>query len=135
MQRGALMRVKVSNGLVPEVFGVVGGLRLVKMQLQNRALDASHAESGAWRVLAAEAGVKQLMLEGVGSFTDAASEEMVRGFAFAASVNRYQLWFGNGDYVQGAFLITGYTRVGDVLEEEAYSLRLESAGEISFVSA
>lgn len=131
-QKGSLVLIKVGNGGDPEVFTTIGGLRVSSMVLGNQMLDATNTESGAWRQLLGGAGIRSLQISGGGMFTDAASEEIVRGYAFASTVNNYRFVFANGDYVTGPFQITAYERSGDHENEEVYSLALESAGTITF---
>jgi TP901-1 family phage major tail protein len=116
------------------VFTTIGGLRLSGMVLDNHVLDATNRESGAWRQLLPNAGIHSLTIHGNGLFTDVASEETVRGYAFAGTVNNYQFIFANGDYVSGPFMVTSYERSGNIDSEEIYSLTLESAGTIIFTA-
>ena len=134
-QKGPLVLIKVGNGASPEVFTTVGGLRTSGMQLGNHVLDATNIESGAWRQLLGSAGILSLNISGSGLFTDAASEEAVRGFAFAGSLNNYRFIFANGDYVTGPFMVTSYDRSGNYDAEEIYSMTLESGGPITFTDA
>lgn len=129
------MLIKVGNGASPEVFATVGGLRASAIMLGNQPFDATTMESGVWRRLLGGAGIQSMHISGSGMFTDAASEETVRGYAFAGSVNNYQFIFANGDSVTGAFLVTSYDRSGDYGSEEIYALTLESAGAITFADA
>lgn len=132
-QKGSLVLIKVGDGATPvENFSTVGGLRLTRLLLNSQAVESAHRESGAWRLLLVGGGLRQVTLSGSGAFTNAASEETVRGYAFAGTVNNYKFFFANGGNVAGAFLITAYERSGDYDEEELYSLTLESAGAVTY---
>lgn len=131
-QKGSLLLLKVGDGEVSESFATVGGMRTTRFVLNNQLVDATHKESGAWRALLDGAGIRSITISGNGIFTDAASEETMRGLAFANSVNNYQLSFGNGDVLEGAFQITSYERAGEYDGEENYAVTLESAGEVVF---
>src|SRR5580693_7449103 len=85
-QQGALVLIKAGNGGSPEIFTTIGGLRTSSMTLGNQALDTTNVESGNWRQLMGSAGINSLIVSGSGIFTDAASEETVRGNAFASNV-------------------------------------------------
>jgi TP901-1 family phage major tail protein len=76
-----------------------------------------------------------MSISGTGIFTDAASEETLRGYAFAGTGNNYQFIFGNGDYITGTFVVTSYERSGNYDAEETYAITLESAGTITFTGA
>lgn len=135
-QKGSLVLVKIGDGGTPtEAFTTVGGLRTTRMVLNNQAVDASNKDSGAWRTLLAGAGIRSMTISGNGIFTDAASEETVRGHAFANTIANYQLTFGNGDTLIAPFQIVSYERAGEYDGEETYSLTLNSAGTVTFTAA
>lgn len=134
-QNGALVLIKAGNGASPEVFTTIGGLRTSQITLNNHALDTTNVESGAWKQLLGSAGISSMTIAGSGLFSNSASEETLRGYAFAASVNNYQFAFANGNYVSGAFMVTAYERSGNYDGEEQYSLTLESAGTIAFATS
>lgn len=133
-QKGALVLIKVGNGGGPETFATLGGLRTSRMILNSQSLDATNMESGAWRQLLANAGIRSVSISGTGIFTDVASEETLRGYAFAHSANNYQFIFASGDYLTGPFQVTRYERSGNHDEEETYALTLESAGNIIYTT-
>ena len=132
-QKGALMLIKIGNGATPtEVFTTIGGLKTTRLVLNQQPVDTSNKDSGAWRSLLANAGLRSITLAGNGIFTDANSEETLRGYAFVGSVNNYRLTFGNGDQLEGPFQIASYERTGDHDNEERYAITLESAGTVTF---
>ncbi len=133
--KGSLMLIKVGDGALDESFSTLGGLRASSLTLNQAVMDTSCVGGGQWRQLISDAGMRALAIEGTGMFTDAASEELARGYAFSGSAHQFQLYFGNGDFVQGAFIISMYARSGTHASEEVYALRLESAGDINFVTA
>jgi len=134
-ESGTLVLIKVGNGGSPETFTTIGGLRTSAMTLSNHTMDASNVQLGQWKQLQSNSGIMSMSISGGGMFTDSAAEEMVCGYAFAQSVNNYQLIFANGDMVSGPFMITAYSRSGDFQDEEIYTLTLESAGNITFTPA
>ena len=133
-QKGSLLVIKAGNAGTPETFSIIGGLRVTQLTLNNQPMDSTHLESGVWRTLMTNAGARSLLLTGSGIFTDSASEEILRSSAFAGIMRNYELAFGNGDKVSGAFLLTQYERAGEVDGEETYTLSLESAGAITFTA-
>lgn len=130
-QKGALVLIKVGDGGGPETFTTIGGLRTTRFVLNNQPVDATNKDSGAWRSLLAGAGIRSISLTGAGVFTSAASEETVRGYAFAGSINNYEFHFGGNDKFSGAFQITSYERAGNFDGEETYAVTFESAGSIT----
>lgn len=134
-QKGSLVLIKVGSGGEPEVFTTIGGLRTSRMLLNNQSIDTSNRDSGIWRQLLSNAGIRSISIGGTGIFTDATSEETLRGYAFAGTVNNYQFIFANGDYISGAFQVTNYERSGNYDGEEIYAITIESAGNITFINA
>ena len=130
-QKGALVLIKVGNGGGPETFATVGGLRTTRLVLNNQLVDTTNKDSGGWRSLLAGAGIRSITLSGSGIFTDSASEETVRGYAFTNSINNYEFYFGGNDKISGAFQITSYERAGNHDGEETYAITFESAGAIT----
>jgi TP901-1 family phage major tail protein len=126
--------IKVGNGADPEVFSTVGGLRTSRMVLNNKALDTTNLESGPWKQLLGSAGISSMVIEGGGLFTDSASEETLRLYAFANSANNYRFVFANGDNVTGPFMVTAYERDGNYNDAETFAITLESAGTLTFAS-
>ncbi|MCE3233046.1 MAG: phage major tail protein family [Rickettsiaceae bacterium] len=131
-QKGDNVILKVGNGATPtEAFTTIGGLRNTSFKLNNMIKDASNLASGRWRKLTG-AGIESVSIKADGFFTDSAAEETFRGYAFAATVNNYELAFGNGDKLSGAFVVSEYERNGDLRKPEEFSLVLESAGAVTF---
>ena len=135
-QKGSLLLLKVGDGATPtENFTTVGGLRTTGFTHNNQTVDATNKDSGAWRELLDGAGTRSITISGSGVFTDAASEETVRGFAMNNQIKNYKMTFGNGDSMTGPFQITSYQRAGNYNNEETYSISLASAGAITFTAA
>lgn len=134
-QKGEDLLLKIGNGATPtESFADIGGMRGTSFALRNRIIDASSLTSGKWRKLAGSAGIQSFSVSGEGYFTDSSAEETLRGYAFSGAASNYELHFGNGDKISGSFIIAEYSRSGDMKSQENYAIRLESAGEVSFVS-
>lgn len=133
--KGTLVLIKVGNGGVPETFTTIGGLKISRMLLSNKVMDGSNVNTGQWRLLLGGSGIQSLKISGSGTFTDASSEEILRGYSFAGSVNNYQFMFANSDLLAGPFQVVSYERSGDYDKEEAYAMTLESAGGITFTPA
>lgn len=130
--KGALVLLKIGDGQTPETFTTVGGMRTTRFILNNRLIDTTNKDSGAWREVLSGGGVRFISISGDGLFTDDGSEETLRVQAFDNSIKNYELCFGNGDKLSGSFQITSYERAGDYDAEETYSITLESSGEVVF---
>ena len=135
-QKGDSVILKIGDGATPtEGFVNIGGLRNTSFKLNNRVVESNDLASGRWRNLLSGVGIDSLSIGGDGFFTDAASEETLRGYAFAATTNNYELHFGNGDKLSGAFFISRYLRDGELNSQENCAISLESAGAIVFTTA
>jgi predicted secreted protein len=133
--KGYNVILKIGDGATPtESFANIGSLRSTSFKLDNKVLDSSNLASGKWRRLLG-AGIDAVTIKGSGYFTDIAAEETLRGYAFANSSNNYELDFGNGDKLTGAFIVAGYSRSGDLKSSEGFDITLESAGVVVFTTA
>ena len=133
-QSGADLLIRVGDNADPEIFTTIGGLRLTGLILNQLLIESSHVGSGPWRALLG-GHIRSLTINGAGVFTDSAAEALVRAYAFASELHHYELAFGNGDILFGAFLIRQYARSGSHNGEEQYSIVLESGGPIAFTPA
>ena len=133
-QSGSLVLLKIGRGMCPEQYVTIGGMRTTRFLLNNQLIDSSHKESGKWRHLLIGAGISTVSISGTGVFTDASSETMLRQHAFANRGINFCICFGNSDTLIGLFMVSSYERLGNYGEEEGYSLTLESAGEVEYIS-
>jgi len=132
--RGSLVALAIGDGASPvESFTTLGGVELADMQLSHAVVE-SGSLSSRWRRLLGGAGIASLRVGLAGRTTDSATQDRLRSLAFAGNTVNCRMDFGNGDRVSGAFLISRYARSGNVEEAEAFSLTLESAGEVSFTA-
>lgn len=136
MQKGSKFILKVGDGGSPtETFSPVGGLVATSLVLNSQPIESNDVTSGEWRVLRSNAGRKSLNISGNGVFNDSASEELVRAQAFSGQIKNYQITSENGATISGAFLITSYSKTGNNDNEEAYSISLASAGDVTYSSS
>jgi len=127
--KGAKMLLKVK---IKDIFETVGGMRVTRLNLSNQLIDASNKDSGSWRMLAENSGLKNLSILASGIFTNNKAESYIAKSAFNSSIETYQLVSESGDIIEGAFYLLSYERSGNIFEEEAYSIALESSDEIKF---
>ncbi len=127
--RDFLLQVDTGSG-----FATVGGLRTTEMALNQTLVDTSHKDSGPWRKLLANSGLRRIAINAGGVFEDSAAEDLVRLAAFSGSALNSKLLFGNGDVLSGSFLVSSLERAGNHDGEETYRLVLESAGTITYTA-
>ena len=122
-----LLKIKLNNK-----FETIGGMKVTRLNLSNQLIDASNKDSGSWRLLIENSGLKSLSLLASGVVTNNNAEKQMAKAAFDSSINTYQLVSESGDVIEGDFYVLSYERAGNVFEEECYSIALESSGNIKF---
>lgn len=121
-QKGKDLLLKVDTDGVGS-FATVAGLRARTLAFNAASVDVTDQESaGRWRELLEGAGIKTARVSGSGIFKDAASDETLRQYFFAGTV-------------QGAFQITSLEYGGQHDGEVSFELSLESAGALAFTPA
>lgn len=134
--KAELLLLKIGDGASPaESFITLGGLRSTRMTVNRNPVTATDVLSEGWRRVLDEAGNAAVRVQGSGLFLNSAAEAVLRGQTMAGTVTNYQLHFGNGDCLSGAFVVSQYERSGKVGDMEAFSLTLESAGAMSYMTA
>jgi TP901-1 family phage major tail protein len=132
-QRGRDIVVKVGDGGEPETFAVVAGIRARSIVLGAGLMEATTAESpGGWRELIAGAGTKRIDLAGSGAFRNAASDALLRAAFFAGDAPRMRLEVAGFGAIEGPFAIAELAYSGLHDDEALFSIRLVSAGAVSF---
>ena len=134
-QKGDSLLIKVGDAASPEVFTTVGGLRTKSITLNSETVDISDADSTSkMRELLEAAGMISFAVSGTGVFKDTASEETVRGFAFAQSIRNYQIVVPGQGTWEGAFQITQIEFAGEYNGEVTWSISMESAGVVTYTA-
>jgi TP901-1 family phage major tail protein len=131
-QRGSQMLLKVGDGGAPETFQTIGGMRARTFALNAAAVDVTHAESGGWRELLSDAGVRQASISGAGVFLAGALAEEIRALFFAGSVRNWRIAIPGFGVISGPFLIGNLDYSARSDGEVEFSIALESAGPLAF---
>lgn len=130
-QKGRDMLLKIDNG----GFATVAGLRTTTLSLNADTVDATSQESpDAWRELLAGAGLKTARIRGTGIFKDAASDALVRGHFFTATIPIWQIIIPDFGVIEGKFQIAGLEFSARHDGEVAFDMTLESAGLLTFTA-
>ena len=123
---------------------VIGGLRSTSMTINGEIVDITAKDSATFtgssghdigRALGSNMGIRSMSVSASGVFTDSVGENNLRGAAFTGSSVNYDLVFGDGSTVKGAFIITSYERAGEYNGEETFSVTLESNGTMTYTNA
>ena len=140
VQKGSSFLLKDNSTGTP---ATIGGLRSTSMSINGEMVDVTTKDSNAFvtsgndkaRDLLQGGGIRSMSISASGVFTDSSTENILRGFAFDGAIQNYDLIFGDGSKVAGAFLITSYERAGEYNGEETYSVTLESHNTITYTDA
>tara|TARA_R110000851_G_scaffold310995_1_gene471009 strand:- start:359 stop:787 length:429 start_codon:yes stop_codon:yes gene_type:complete len=140
VQKGSSFLLKDNSTGTP---ATIGGLRSTSMSINGEMVDVTTKDSNAFvtsgndkaRDLLQGGGIRSMSISASGVFTDSSTENILRGFAFDGAIQNYDLIFGDGSSVKGAFLITSYERAGEYNGEETYSVTLESHNTITYTNA
>lgn len=129
-QRGRDVVVRIGDG---SEFVTVAGLRARTISLSTRLVETTTAQSAeAWRELIASAGTKRIEIAGSGVFSDAASDARLRAAYFAGEAPVFQLAVASFGVLEGPFAIGELVYAGEHDAEALFSIRLVSAGAVSF---
>ena len=139
-QKGSNFLLKENSTGTP---ATVGGMRSTSMSINGEMVDITTKDSNAFvssgndkaRDILQGGGIRSMSISASGVFTDSSTENLVRGFAFDGAIQNYDLMFGDGSKVAGAFLITSYERAGEYNGEETFSVTLESHNTITYTNA
>jgi len=135
-QKGKLVLLKADMaGGSPQVFTTVAGLRTTTWSVNGEDVDVTTKDDNGWQQRLSGAGVRSISVSATGIFQDTVAEETVRQWAFAQTINWFQLTFENGDRLESQFQISNYERTGDHDGAETYSLSLNSHGTPNYVTA
>ena len=140
VQKGSSFLLKDNSTGTP---ATIGGLRSTSMSINGEMVDVTTKDSNAFvtsgndkaRDLLQGGGIRSMSISASGVFTDSSTENILRGFAFDGAIQNYDLIFGDGSSIKGAFLITSYERAGEYNGEETYSVTLESHNTTTYTDA
>lgn len=134
-QRGRDLLLRIGDGGSPESFATVAGVRTREFAFSADALEATSLDSpDQWRELLAGAGTKRASVAGFGVFQDAASDARLRLAYFSGDAPRFQLVLPDVGVLTGPFAISELAYGGEHDGEATFSIRLDSAGALSFAA-
>ena len=130
-EKGSAFLLKVGDGATPPAYATVAGLRTTQLSVNGEAVNVTTKDSSGWRDLLSGAGTRSVSVAGSGIFTGSAAEARLKTNALAGLLDDYELSFESGERMRGRFLVTRLDYSGDYNGERAYTLALESSGEVS----
>ena len=122
-----LLKMKDPSG---SGYTTLAGLRTTQMSINGDPVVVTHKQSGGWRELLSEAGVRSVSVSAAGIFLGSDEEARLRGHALAGSIAAYRLTFESGEQMDGGFLVQRLDYAGDFNGERTYTVQLESSGAV-----
>ena len=129
-ESGSAFLLKVGDGTPAPTYSTVAGLRTTQLSIAGELVTITNKDSGGWRELLSGAGTRSVSVAGSGVFTGSAAEARLKNNVLAGTLDDYQLSFESGETMQGRFLLTKLDYSGDFNGERAYTLALESSGQV-----
>ena len=128
-QLGIYMLLKIYSEQTNS-FQTIGGLKTTRMILNNQLIDVTNKHSENWRELIG-GGIRSISISGGGVFTSSDSESKISDISFNSIPHKFQLCFGDGEILEGNFIISSYEIEGNFNDEQSYNITIESAGTVS----
>lgn len=129
-QKGSAFLLKIADGATPPAYATVAGLRTTQMSINGDSVVITSKDSGGWRELLSEAGVRSVSVNASGIFIGSAAEQRVRAHALSGTIDDYELSFEGGEKLRGRFLVQRLDYSGDFNGERNYAILLESSGPV-----
>lgn len=129
--------IKVGDGGNPEAFTTLGGIKSNSFAINNEIIDATTKDNPQWKTLLS-GGIKSVSLSGSGVMNNSATAKQILAGIFSKTggdIMDFKIVATDGHSYTGPFFITAVDDSGDVGKEEAWSVKLESAGEITYAAA
>lgn len=120
--RDFVLKIETSPG----VFTQIGGLTATGLTINNETVDITDKDDDTWRKLLEGAGVRSISLSASGWWNNQAAFDVLRDSAFAGTIKNYEVLFGNGDKIGGAYQ-ANLDGSGAHNDPQQYSVTLESA--------
>ena len=124
---GNILRVKVETTPGGGTFAAIGGASEESFTLSNGQVDVSSKDSDRWKELLA-AGDRELTLSINGFVSDDTNFAIVETAAEDDVILNYELEYGNGKTITGAFHIDSFEVSGARNNGQSFTFSLASSG-------
>ena len=129
-QNGRDLRIKIGDGASPENFTAIAGAREESLSSEVGEIDITNKSDNAYRALLT-GGTKSVSLSCSGvTEDDSLYQEHIDG-----TITNYEVEFGDGSTLAGAFQVRSYERTGAHDDAETFSATLESSGSFTYTPA
>lgn len=130
-KKGKLFLLKIYNGS----YLTLGGLRSTTMTINKESIDVTSIDSGEWRELLDQAGIRSMDISGSGVWEAGSNTDLVRANCMTGTLTNFQIIDEDGNTYTGSFHINSFERTGEYNGTDAWSVSLASAGEITYAAA
>ena len=134
-EKGRAFLLKIGDGQPSESFATIAGMRSTRLSINSELVDITNKDSGGWRELLSDGGIRKVSISGAGVFTNSQAEVDLQAKTLAGAVANYRIVFESGDMFSGAFLVSALDYAGEHNGERSYTLSLESSGPVTFTAA
>jgi len=111
----------------------ITALTETSVSINNEQVDITNKDTGGFRTLLENAGVRSVEITASGRLDDGSSASQLRGYAVANTINTFSLFYEDGSTVEGLFAISSYSNDGSEGDAMNYSVTLQSSGQVTFV--
>lgn len=133
--KGRDLLIKVSTGASPTAYNTLLGVRSNTITINNEMVDITDSDNAPYRQLLGDAGLRSLSLSASGIAKDDNAYQDVQDYAHTGARQSFLIQFGNGDIIEGEFLVTSLEEAGEYNGAQTYSISLESSGTWNFQRA
>ena len=134
-EKGRAFLLKIGDGQPSESFATIAGMRSTRLSINSELVDITNKDSGGWRELLSDGGIRRVSISGAGVFTNSQTEVDLQAKTLAGAIANYRIVFESGDMFAGAFLVSALDYAGEHNGERSYALSLESSGPVTFTAA
>ncbi len=127
--------------VTPGTYATLGGLQANSLSLNNETVDVTTKGASRWRELLDGCGLRSMSISGNGfllkpSGTGAdPATKTAHQRAMDGAKHKVKIISAAGDSYTGDFVVTSFERSGENGGAEAFTLSLESAGDITYTDA
>ena len=133
-EKGRAFLLKIGDGQPSESFATIAGMRSTRLSINSELVDITNKDSGGWRELLSDGGIRRVSISGAGVFTNSQVEVDLQAKALVGAIANYRIVFESGDMFAGAFLVSALDYAGEHNGERSYTLSLESSGAVTFTA-
>jgi len=128
-RRGRDILIKLSDGLSPPTFTTVGGMRTKTITIDNETAQTTSKDEEGWLAAMEDTGNRSMNVTGQGIFKDDATVKAFEALAITGNAQEMQFVFGNGDGIQGVFLVESFEHSGEHTDAQNYAMTLQSGAQ------